>query len=111
MSRYERTVYFERLVTMRMTYALHEDDNHGVLLIEDAIAYVDAVMTAIALEEDLETEIVAAAIEADQPGSTAPGDETAAPAEDAGSDDRRAERIARLARFFDPSTRRPADRG
>ena len=83
---------------MRMSYAVHEDDDHAVLGIGDAIAYVDAVMTAIALEEDLEMDIVTAA------GTSAP---PAPDAADAPVDDKRAERIARLARFFDPSISRP----
>src|SRR3954452_12365340 len=92
MSRYERKVYFERLVAMRLTYAQHPDDDHGVLLIEDAIAYVEAVLTAVDLEERLEMEIIvdAAATSVRARPAAAGGDE--------GPDQKRAERIARLTR-------------
>jgi hypothetical protein len=111
MGRYERNVYFERLVTLRLAYGTKPDDTRSVLLIPDAIAYVDAVMTAWDLEDELEMAIVsepAGGADTESSGQTA----TAVPAPTAGVGDdvKRAERMARLARFFDPTSRKPADR-
>jgi hypothetical protein len=99
----ERDGYFERLVSMRMSYALHDDDSRAVLSIDDAVGYVDAVMTAIALEEEPEMEIVRAAQLPDDAASTIATDATATRPEDEIRDGARAERVARLARFFDPT--------
>jgi hypothetical protein len=114
MSRSERNVFFERLIALRVGYGRDADDTSGVLPIEDAIAYVDAVMTAIQVEEDLEMTIVAAAgAAAREPGASdarRPAEGSAPPFASAPPDVQRAERIARLARFFDPSGRQPFDR-
>jgi hypothetical protein len=53
MSRYERTQYFEALVALRLMYAARTDyDRISVISIEDAIAYSEAVMTALEIEDD-----------------------------------------------------------
>ena len=47
MSRYERTKYFERLVELHITYAMRGDeDRTGVMTIDEAVAWVEAEMTA-----------------------------------------------------------------
>ena len=98
MSRYERNLYFERLVAMRVTYAQRDDDIRGVLPIEDAIDYAEAVLTAWELENELEMAIVADA------GAVAASGRTTAAA-DRTREEKRAERVARLTRFFDPLDR------
>ena len=53
MSRYERTQYFEALVALRLTFEARSDyDRLSVISIEDAIAYSEAVMTALEIEDD-----------------------------------------------------------
>jgi hypothetical protein len=53
MSRYERTQYFEALVALRLTYEARSDyDRVSVISIEDAIAYSEAVMAALEIEDD-----------------------------------------------------------
>ena len=52
MSRYERTQYFEALVALRLTYEARSDyDRMSVISIEDAIAYSEAVMAALEIED------------------------------------------------------------
>ena len=47
MSRYERANYFERLVELHVIYAMRADeDRMGVMTIVEAIAWVEAEMTA-----------------------------------------------------------------
>jgi hypothetical protein len=53
MSRYERTQYFEALVALRLTYEARSDfDRVSVISIEDAIAYSEAVMAALEIEDE-----------------------------------------------------------
>ena len=47
MDRSERRTYFERLCSLRDGYAASAVDRRGVLSIEDAILYGEAVMTAL----------------------------------------------------------------
>ena len=51
MTRFERSAYFEQLVVLREQHAL-STDRVSVLSVADAIRYVEAVMTAIALDEE-----------------------------------------------------------
>jgi hypothetical protein len=46
----ERHAHFERLVALHMSYPAHPDDQTGVLSVEDAIIYAEAVMAAASLE-------------------------------------------------------------
>ena len=53
MSRYERAQFFESLLELREAYAVRSDfDRRSVISIEDAIAYSEAVMTALEIEDD-----------------------------------------------------------
>jgi hypothetical protein len=47
MFRYERANYFERLVELHLAYAMRcDEDRTGVMTIDEAIAWVEAVMAA-----------------------------------------------------------------
>ncbi|MFL5719572.1 MAG: hypothetical protein ACJ778_03735 [Chloroflexota bacterium] len=47
MFRYERANYFERLVELHLAYAMRgDDDRTAVMTIDEAIAWVEAEMTA-----------------------------------------------------------------
>jgi len=47
MGRSERRTYFERLCSLRDGYAASADDRRGVLSIDHAMLYAEAVMTAL----------------------------------------------------------------
>jgi len=47
MGRSERREYFERLCILRDRYGTDPDDRRGILSIEDAMLYAEAVMTAL----------------------------------------------------------------
>jgi hypothetical protein len=70
MSRYERNEYFERWIELRASYGRLAEDTRGVLLVEDAINYVVAIMLAYEVEATLEAEALEAA--AAQPAGAEP---------------------------------------
>ena len=52
MDRPERTEFFERMVAMRDGYPGDGDDHASALSIEDAIRYVDAILSAIEIDTE-----------------------------------------------------------
>ena len=52
MGRAERREYFERLIAMRDGYAGSGDDRRAVLSVDDAIRYVEAILTAVESETE-----------------------------------------------------------
>jgi hypothetical protein len=57
MFRYERANYFERLVELHLAYAMRgAADRTGVMSIDEAIAWVEAEMTAAPTGEVRETD-------------------------------------------------------
>lgn len=52
MDRPERSEFFERLVAMRDGYPGDGDDRGSALSIDDAIRYVDAILTAIEVDTE-----------------------------------------------------------
>jgi hypothetical protein len=52
MTRSERDAFFERLVALRRGYGARLDDRRVVLSIEDAILYAEAVMMAVAVDDE-----------------------------------------------------------
>jgi hypothetical protein len=57
MFRYERANYFERLVELHLAYAMRSDaDRTGVMSIDEAIAWVEAEMTAAPTADGRETD-------------------------------------------------------
>jgi hypothetical protein len=49
MGRYERNVYFEKLVSLKLR-SWGDDDRRGVISIEDVVVYAEAVMLATEIE-------------------------------------------------------------
>jgi hypothetical protein len=80
MGRSERNAQFERFVALRARYASDETDRRAVLSIDDAIIYVEAVMSAAAVEVEPWT----VDVEAWAPG--APGAEADADSTDRADD-------------------------
>ncbi len=59
MGRYERNVYFEKLVTLKLC-PWGDDDRRGVISIEDVIVYAEAVMLATDIEHhEIDEEAIA----------------------------------------------------
>lgn len=52
MSRFDRSIWFERLVALRDGYGQWADDTESVISIADVIAYADAVMAAAELADE-----------------------------------------------------------
>ena len=52
MTRPNHDTFFERLLQLRSGYGTSADDRLPVLALDDAIAYAEAVMTAIGLDAD-----------------------------------------------------------
>ncbi len=82
MSRYERNLYFEKLVTLKLR-PWGDDDRRGVISIDDVIVYAEAVMLATEIEhQEIDAETVAdAAADAAPAATTATATPTAAASE------------------------------
>lgn len=50
MGRSDNSAFLERLIVLRGEYRSSADERHGVLATRDAIAYAEAVMTAVELD-------------------------------------------------------------